>query len=88
MEVEKRLMMRTFLLQPRQRRESSRILGVYLSRRQEEGHEQSQVLCMSQVWALCKSMYEQEEGWKQTQPEVVASTRAQVDELAKKFEHT
>jgi hypothetical protein len=88
MESEKRLMMIIFLLLTRQRMESSRILGVYLSRRQEEGHEQSQVLCMSQVWALYKSMYEQEEGWKQTQPEVVASSRDQVDELAKKFEHT
>jgi hypothetical protein len=39
---------------------------VYHSRwKEEEGHEKIQVLCMSQVWTLCREMSTQEEGGKQ-----------------------
>jgi hypothetical protein len=43
---------------------------------------------MSKVWALCRSMFEQEEGGNKTQPEVVASAKDQVDEFARKFEQS
>jgi hypothetical protein len=44
------------------------------------------VLCMSQVWELCRPMVEQEERGNETQPEVAAPSKAQMNEFAEKFE--